>query len=447
MDTSLSTPQDISQYGENLILRRSTPADAEKLGEFNGRIHGDNELDAQRVNIWTRDLLRGNHPTFAVDDFMIVENTKTNEIVSSLNLISQTWSYAGIPIKVGRPELVGTDPAFRNRGLVRLQFDVVHEWSKQRGEILQSITGIPYYYRLYGYEMTVDLHGGYSGYSLQLPVLKEGASEPCRIRPVEEKDIAFITLLYHQSCQRVLLSTVRSEEDFRYEIFGKSAENVNRLEYRIIESTTGEPLGFLAHPFFPWVEGKRMVASAFELKAGTSWVEITPAVLRYLWQTGKTLAAAQNKEIASFGLRLHRDHPAYAAVAECLPQYNKPYAWYIRVPDLPGFLRLVAPVLENRLVNSSFTGYNGEVKFNFFRSGMRVVFEHGKMSTIESWQPTPKEWGNFSFPNHTFLHLLFGHRTYEEVAHLYPDCWADENVRPLLDILFPKQVSWVLPID
>ena len=42
-------------------------------------------------------------------------------------VISQTWSYRGIPFDVGRPELVATDPAYRRRGLVRRQFQVIDE--------------------------------------------------------------------------------------------------------------------------------------------------------------------------------------------------------------------------------------------------------------------------------------------------------------------------------
>src|SRR5512146_1253250 len=121
---------------ENLVLRRSSVEDADKLAEFNGRIQSDTDQPDLRVAAWTRDLLCGSHPTFRPDDFTIVEEIKTGRIVSSMNLISQTWSFAGIPFKVGRPELVSTEPEFRNRGLVRLQFEVMHDWSKQRGELV-----------------------------------------------------------------------------------------------------------------------------------------------------------------------------------------------------------------------------------------------------------------------------------------------------------------------
>ena len=147
----------LRDLGNGLILRCATPEDAEALAVFNGKIHGENELDAQRVSAWTRDLLSRPHPTLRPSDFTIVEETSTGTIVSSLNLIPQTWSYEGIEFNVGRPELVGTDPAYRHKGIVRAQFEEIHRWSAERGELVQGITGIPYYYRLFGYEMAMNL--------------------------------------------------------------------------------------------------------------------------------------------------------------------------------------------------------------------------------------------------------------------------------------------------
>lgn len=147
-------PSILRQFKDGLIMRRATLDDADRLAEFNGRIHGEDPQDARAVSTWVRDLLIGPHPTFQTGDFLIVEDPAAGKIVSSLCTISQTWTYDGIPFGVGRPELVGTDPDYRNRGLVRAQFDVIHEWSCQRNELIQVITGIPFYYRQFG----VGLH-------------------------------------------------------------------------------------------------------------------------------------------------------------------------------------------------------------------------------------------------------------------------------------------------
>ena len=128
----------LRDLGNGLVMRRSTPEDADALAEFNGTVHGDNEADKQRVAAWTRDLLTRPHPTLSPGDFTIVEETTSGRVVSSLNLIPQTWTYEGIEFGVGRPELVGTLPEFRNRGLVRAQFEEIHKWSAERGDRVHS---------------------------------------------------------------------------------------------------------------------------------------------------------------------------------------------------------------------------------------------------------------------------------------------------------------------
>jgi len=110
----------IKDLGNGLVLRHANSADAEALVTFNARIHSEVGPDKpdEKVGAWVRDLMTKPHPTTGIDDFTIVEDTVSGKIVSSMNLIPQTWSYAGIEFGVGRPELVGTDPEYRKRGLV-----------------------------------------------------------------------------------------------------------------------------------------------------------------------------------------------------------------------------------------------------------------------------------------------------------------------------------------
>jgi len=207
----------LRDLGDGLVMRRSTPEDADALAEFNRAIHSDNEQDGQCLADWTRDLLTA-HPTFHPNDFTVIEESATGRIVSTMNLISQTWSYEGIKFGVGRPELVGTLPEFRNRGLIRIQFEEIHEWSAARGEMAQAITGIPFYYRQFGYEMALDLDGRRFGYESQLPKLKDGEVEPFTIRPAQESDLPFIEELYEQTKERSMIACERTPELFRYEL-------------------------------------------------------------------------------------------------------------------------------------------------------------------------------------------------------------------------------------
>ncbi|HEX7976541.1 MAG TPA: GNAT family N-acetyltransferase [Anaerolineales bacterium] len=438
----------IKDLGGGLVLRRANPADSAELAAFNAQVHGEDPADAERVSVWTRDLLEKPHPTFKPGDFTVVEDTRTGKIVSTMNLISQTWAYGGIPFGVGRPELVGTLPEYRGRGLVRAQFDVVHRWSAERGQMAQMITGIPYYYRLFGYEMGLALGGGRRGFKPNLPRLKDGTSEPFRIRPAGEADLGFIAGLYEASCQRSLVSCVWNEALWRYELSGKSAKNVNRFELRVIETLQGERLGFLAHPIFTW--GPVMVAITYELAPGVSWGAVTPCVARYLYATGEALAAAAGKqaEFGSFGFNLGVSHPAYEVLHDALPQVRRPYAYFVRVPDLPAFIQRVAPVLEEHLAASPFAGHSGELYLTFYRSGLRLALEHGRLAQVKAWQPTPQgHSGSAGFPDLTFLQLLFGYHSLAELHQSFADCWYEnDETYGLLNALFPKQASDVWPI-
>jgi hypothetical protein len=439
-----STPEILRTLPDGLILRRTTPADAQKLSDFNSVIHSDTDAIDPRVGAWTSDLLSGRHPTFAADDFTLIEDPRTGKIVSSLSLISQTWTYAGIPVKVGRPELVGTDPEYRRHGLVRAQFDVIHEWSRQRGELLQAITGIPYYYRQFGYEMAVNLGGGRAGAAFNLPRLEKDQPEPFRIRPAAESDAAFLTQLYREGCQRSLLAAEWNEPLWRHELSGKRQDNVERLDIRIIETLAGERLGYLTHPWYAWNE--MMGLTGYELKAGVSWYEVTPTVIRYIWQTGEEYARREKKSLAAFGFWLIENHPAFQVAGERLPINRKRYAWYLRVPDLPAFLKNIAPALEERLANSPMPGYSGELKLGFYRSGINIKFQSGKLAGIDTWQPATKNFGKAAFPDLTFLQLLFGYRTIEELTSAFPDCFVADELKPVLRVLFPKQPSEIWPI-
>lgn len=440
----------LSDLGNGLIMRRATKADAQVLSTFNANIHGyadGNEPD-ERVRVWTRDLMEKPHPTFDVGDFTIVEDTHTGNIVSTLNLIAQTWTYAGIPFGVGRPELVGTDPEYRGRGLVRAQFEVIHQWSSERGHKVQAITGIPYYYRQFGYEMGLSLGGGRAGYRSHVPKLKDGEKEPYRLRPAKPGDIPFISKLYQQANQRYLINCVWDEALWHYELSGKSPRNVNRMELILIESQSGKPVGYLAHP--PTIWGDMLPAVAYEVEAGESWADITPCVVRYLYTTGEKYAVTEDKldEFAAFGFSLGLEHPVYHVLHNGLPRVRMPYAWYLRVPDLPGFLRHIAAVLEKRLAGSAIAGYSGELQLTFYRSGLRLVFEQGRLVEAEEWQPAPQgHSGDAAFPELTFLQLLFGYRSLAELDYAYADCWYEnDRVFALLNALFPKQNSDVWPV-
>ena len=448
------TKEILQDLGDGLILRRSTPEDVEALAKFNGDIHADpDEESADHIAIWVRDLMSKPHPTFNKEDFTIVEDTKTGQIVSCLNLINQTWAYEGIEFGVGRVELVGTHADYRRRGLVRKQMETVHQWSLERGHKLQSITGIPWYYRQFEYEMTINLGGTRGGYPVHIPKLKKDETEPYQLRPATEADTDFILRLYQSSSKRNLVTCAFDQKFIRYEISGRNPKSLTAHTIRIIETPDGKVIGYLFH------NTSASNVYGYELDEGHSWLAVTPSVLRYLQQAGEKHARQENekdgkseadgKRFESFGFMLGTEHPVYDAIPDRLPRTNAPYAWYIRVADIPDFLTHITPVLEQRLAESVAVGHTGELHLSFYTYGVKLIFDQGKI-TIERWEKPATDDAMATFPDLTFLKLLFGHRSFDELRHAYTDCYYHRNhidAPVLLNILFPKKASHIWAIE
>jgi hypothetical protein len=440
----------LRDLGDGLILRRATVNDLDALLELHRvTLQDPGEEEAhESILKWTRELMMLDHPTFEPGDFTVVENTETGAFVSSLCLIPQTWSYEGIPFGVGRPELVCTHPDYRRRGLIRAQFETIHAWCAERDLPVQAITGIPWYYRQFGYEMAMELGGGRSAYRPHIPKLKEDQEEPFQVRPAKEADLPFIAEVYAAANKRSPIVCVRDEAMWRYELIERDPESANARQLRVIEAKEGEPVGLLGHPGVIWDIG--LAVTQFELKPGIPWTAVAPSVFRYLEKTGDAYAEKDEKfeRCEAFAFRFGSDHPMYRAMDNLLPREHKPYAWYMRVPDIPGFLRHIKPVLEKRLSDSIVVGHTGELKISFYRSGLRLVFDAGELTEIEAWQPTVDERGDAAFPDLTFLHLLFGHRTLQELVDTFADCWAWRDVtREVLRAIFPKRPSCVWPVS
>jgi hypothetical protein len=438
----------IRDLGDGLILRRAFVEDADALADINSRMHSDDGPDKPDMGIaaWIQDLVAKPHPTLKPSDFTIVEEAASGKIVSTLCLIPQTWTFDGIEFGVGRPELVCTLPEFRRRGLVRIQMEEVHKWSEERGYLVQVITGIPNYYRQFGYEMALNLSGGRRGFEPNVPALKEGETEPFNIRAAGEGDVDFILQLYETYEKRYGISCKRTPEIIRYEMNDKNALNINRYEHMVIEDLNGVRVGFFEHSVNLWFGG--VTCLYFALADGASWMAISPSVVRYLWKKGAEYAERDSLPSTSFGFNLGEQHPVYEVMEDKLPVLRKPYAYFMRVPDLSAFLNHVKPALEKRLSESVAVGYTGELKIGFYKDGLRMVFESGRISLIESTRPDSYADVDVAFPDLTFLHLLFGHRSFDELRHAFTDCFVqNQNARVLVNALFPKRPSAVQPIS
>src|SRR5262249_7004935 len=111
-------------------------------------------------------------------------------------LLSYTCGYEEMRLRFGRPEVVATLPEYRQRGLIRAIFELVHAKSAARGDVVQGITGIPFYYRQFGYEFAAALEEDLTVYFPAIPVLKAGAIEAYTLQEATLDDIPELCRLW-----------------------------------------------------------------------------------------------------------------------------------------------------------------------------------------------------------------------------------------------------------
>jgi len=447
--------------GDGLVLRWSNPDDAERLAQLMGTVWRDSAeapLNPRLMEVARRHM-RGEYPLVGPGDCALVEDTRqaTRPIVACAFLWREEWSYEDIPFRVGRPENIATDPAYRNRGLVRAMIELVHARSAAEGHLVQAIVGIPHFYRQFGYEYALDLHGRRVVFLALIPEAGVSSPEPYTLREAALADVPAIMHIYDRRRTGSLVWNCVSERYWRYQIekwhnpalasLDAAAHGVNDRIQMIID-TAGVVCGYAIVATKRWAGDLQVYA--FELAAGVNWQLAMPALLRALRSYGLHLPSVRSKiePLREISLLLGREHPAYAALGQALaPLYQPPYAWYIRVPDLPAFLQLVAPALERRLAYSPVANYSGELTLNFYRYGLRLMFEAGRLSSIAPWSASAYNANaDAGFPALVFLQLLFGYRSLAELRYAFPDVVVSGAAEPLLNALFPARPSWVMPL-
>ncbi len=426
---------------DNLLLRWGRPEDADALAEFNIRIHSDDPARPdQWLGDWTRDLMSGHHPTTSPVDFTIVEDLNTGAIVSSLVLISQTWLYEDIPFGVGRPELVATDEAYRRRGLIRIQMKVAHELSAAKGHLVQAITGIPWFYRLFGYEMALNLGGGRELFWTRPGNDKPLDKEMYQIRPATVDDIPILQDLYPIHGARSLITRQRTEAIWRYELAAAHPSSIGFLHAHIIADEHGRTVAYAAF---------NQHRAAFHVNEmgvipGHSWRSVALFLVRELKRRADELNKECEKPISQISFPVNDNHQLIDALNGQLEKLRNPYAWYIRVPDLHGFVSYIRPVLERRMETSVVAGHSGTLRLNFYMDTLTMKFEDGALVETGRYEPKHVEDADAMLPGLTFLQLLFGYRSLEELDRAFGDCYAtNAEAVVLLNTLFPKRPSYI----
>src|SRR5437588_10472051 len=285
--------------------------------------------------------------------------------------------------------MVATDPAYRNRGLILALFERVHERSEAEEDLVQAITGIAYFYRQFGYEYALELEARRANPISLIPKAKEGESEPFTLREATGEDIPEIVGLYNWRRASIIVSESVSRKQWLYEIetWKEHPELGHAFNFQMIVDAAGQTAGFVATDARR--RDKGLGVWLLEFVQGVNVQTAMPSVLRALHSYGLNmeLDRPDAPPLSEVGFYVGTTHLVHEVLGDDLDRAREPpYAWYVRVKDLAAFLMHISPVLEQRLSTSPVVGHTGEIKLDFYRGGLRMVFERGSLAAAEHWR-------------------------------------------------------------
>jgi hypothetical protein len=371
-----------------------------------------------------RQNLGGAHPHMRAE--LMTVATDGGRIVSATIPIPQTWAYEGIEFPVLRTEFVATHPDYRRRGLVRRQFEMIHARFGAEGTNVFTVNGAYWYYRQFGYEMGLRV-GGVRSYGLD-----DLATGPLRdSHRATAADLPAFLHLTRPRPERWPLECVRDASMAFFEI--AEPRNLHPTDVRIFQGGQAVTQSGLY--------GGTVYLNVCEIADGESWSAWAVPLLTSVRDT------VPPGEFKGWMLALGATHPIFDHLPDRPLAEHRP--WYVRVADVPAFLRLIRKPLERRLAVSARAGHSGRLRISFFRSGVELHFDRGTITEIEAFPaqlPDHPDDGDCTFPDHTFLQLLFGCRSLADLRYAFADCTVDDEVtRELLEALFPRRPTHLRP--
>ncbi|KAJ3061006.1 hypothetical protein HDU98_003065 [Podochytrium sp. JEL0797] len=153
----------------------------------------------------------------------------------------------------------------------------------------------------------------------------------------------------------------------------------------------------------------------------------------------------------TFKLSLGSSHPCYLSIpSTTLPiNFNTPYYWFSRIPNLTRFLQTITPILNHRLKSSiTFTNFSCTIAIMFgihSAAGAAVItLHHGRIVSICEGEKgltrtALTDAGAFYLccNGTSWIRMVLGHRTASEVQE-NGDLVGDALAIQVCDVMFPR---------
>lgn len=386
------------------------------------------------------EVLTERHPNVGKDAWFLIEDTEVSKIVAGFVIIPWKWKFEGIELKVAESGIVGTDPDYRGKGLMRKLYNELDIYIKESGYDLSMIQGIPGFYHNFGYyySVTMDNH-------INMPfhnISEYSGKDEISIRECTDNDIDFLVSQDEITSSEFAVSVYRDSEVLKYLL-----NDSNKTEYGgsfyVVENKTHN----MSYYFKTSLQSFGTGLTINEISENIDYMSFCK-VLEFC----KKDAVKNGKPYIR--LDLHNESAAGKMALSMGAEEGSPYAYQIKIDNRLDFIRKISPVLEKRLKNTMFSTLSAKLRIDMYKESVDISFNNGTIADVcISGSDSPDY--TFNLPIDLFPVLMLGHRTWQELNSNRPDIApqmqylspvenrAFTDCRLLIDTLFPKCKSWV----
>ena len=433
--------------GDGYMVRWATPADIPGYVDLCIRVFRNSVNDplSKAMYLHVNEQTSEYHPQSHWRNLAVVVDAN-EQVVAGAILMHQPMDYAGIHLTLGRPESVASAEHVRHKGFVRHIFRLLHAKSEARGDHVQGITGIPYFYRKFGYEYGIDAEAYATIPFATLPA-KPPHEVTVRRAHVNEYD-TFVRLYDADRLSgRYMITTPMGHSYFTFLLEKATSYNVY-TPYVICQNET--IIGYLILGRSNW--DANMIIWAWGMAPNHAWHHYTLPVLHALPLIRDQIAIRNPDKVSELTgviLMLDEAHAARQQIPYGIPHTSEQvYPWYTRVGDYAYLLESLRPVLERRLAHSAMCGFSGEVHLSFYGKGVQMTWHEGQLIACKNTHPPLMGEGtNGAYPPGMFMVQLFGRKSFRQIKAWHHEVWADAPTEQLLGILFPTKPSWFLHMN
>lgn len=414
------------------VLRTARPADLDQIGALlTERGEADDALD-HRLVVTDPDL---GWDACAV----VVDGTR---VVATATLLDETVRVGDVVLPAGQVELVAVAPSHEHRGLARALMGWAHRRSAERGHVLQLMIGIPYFYRLFGYEYAIDIPPARSVAGDVARRLAEGDGAAVRTGAVGpgsatgSAGTAGATLRTASTADLPALVALQESAQAGFDVAVPHPD----ARWRALLAQSAATVQVL--------ERDGVVVASARVRAGDGLLAAEPMAADEPAARGLlaalTARATESREDLSV---VHRAGTVTGRVWDGLldPADDAAEQYYVRVPDPALLLEALRPVLSRRMASTGLDAgrLGGALTISTFGAHYRLPVADGGLGPVEAGGPmqAPGARRGFGVAPDQLGALLLGGRGFAGLRRLRPDVYGDREVG---EALFPPRTADVL---